>query len=108
MLKTNSIKNKVVLHTLTESLWLVDSCEEETDEYIFLTELTNLEDGLQCIGELSECAENPIDLIAMVRDLGVASDDECCMFLRAYADRLLVEVDRIMDEGEKENHDYLN
>lgn len=98
----------VILHKPTESLWLVDNSDELPDDSVFITELENSEDGLQCLECLSRCTDNPITTVDMAMELGVANIDECCIFLRVYSDKLLDKIDKIINKKENKPNDYFN
>lgn len=101
-------KNKVILHQPSATMWLVSSYDEHDSDIVFITELRDVTDGGLCLEDLASCTDNPIDTVDLALTLGVASKDECCIYLRMWTSMVERKIEKIMYEEEVESDDYLN
>ena len=92
-------KNKVILHQPSTTMWLVSSYDEHDSD---------VTDGGLCLEDLASCTDNPIDTVDLALTLGVASKDECCIYLRMWTSMVERKIEKIMYEEEVESDDYLN
>ena len=102
------MKNKVILHKQTSSVWLVEDYNENDNDIVFLVELKDPKDGWSCLHDLVSCTDDPLATVDLARDLGVADDDECCLYLRRWSDSALDKIEKIMYKDEVKSNGYLN
>lgn len=102
------MKNKVVLHKSTRTMWLVSSYDEHDSDNILVVELTDPTNEDLCLNELYEVTEDVLATVDLARELELASDDTCCVYLRWWQDRIQSKIVDIIDGKEVIKHDYLN
>lgn len=89
-------KNKVVLHVPSGFMWLCDSVDECDDTNELLVELSDVDDGIQCLKEIETFCIDPRATVDLALELGIATNDDCCVYLHGCIRSLESKFDEVM------------